>query len=105
MTDGDAFENAGGVELTGPGAARGLIIAEDPAVYYFPGQEKAVIPEGAETLPESYDLWSRTRIKVLELPASLKTFSWFYLAQIGDLRQIVSDSGSLAWSSWERSKT
>ena len=92
MTDGDAFENAGRAALTGPGAARGLIIEENPAVYYFPGEEKAVIPEGAESIPESYDLWSGTRIKVLELPASLKTFSWFYLAQIGDLRQIVSDS-------------
>ena len=94
MTEGDAFENAGPVELTGPGAARGLLIAEDPAVYYFPGQEKAVIPEGVETFPESYNLWSRTRIKVLEIPSSLKTFSWFYLAQIGGLRQIVSDRGS-----------
>ena len=92
MTDGDAFENAGRFTLTGPGAAHGLVIEEDPVVYYFPGQEKAVIPEGAKTIPESYDLWSGTRIKVLELPASLKTFSWFYLAQIGDLRQIVSDS-------------
>lgn len=92
MTEGDAFENAGRAALTGPGAARGLIIEENPAVYYFPGEEKAVIPEGAESIPESYDLWSGTRIKVLELPASLKTFSWFYLAQIGDLRQIVSDS-------------
>lgn len=94
MTDGDAFENAGRVELTGPGADRGLLIWEDPAVYYFPGEEKAVIPGGGETVPESYNLWSGSRIKVLELPASLKTFSWYYLAQIGDLRQIVSDRGS-----------
>ena len=94
MTDGDAFENAGRFTLTGPGAAHGLVIEEDPVVYYFPGQEKAVIPEGAKTIPESYDLWSGTRIKVLELPSSLETFSWFYLAQIGDLRQIVSDRGS-----------
>ena len=95
MTDGDAFENAGRVELTGPGAARGLLIWENPAVYYFPGQEKAVLPEGTETFPESYSLWSGRRIKVLELPASLKTFSWFYLAQIGDLCCIVSDRGSI----------
>ena len=93
MTEGDAFENAGRVGLTGPGAARGLVIAEDPAVYYFPGEEKAVIPEGVETFPESYKLWSGTRIKVLELPASLKTFSWFDPVQIGDLRRIVSDRG------------
>ncbi len=93
MTDGDAFENAGRVEFTGPGAARGLMIWEDPAVYYFPGQEKAVIPEGVEKFPESYNLWSGTRIRELELPASLKTFSWFYLAQIGDLQRIVADRG------------
>ena len=91
MTDGDAFENAGRVELTGPGAASGLVINENPSVCYFPGQEKAVIPEGTETLAEAYGLWSKNRIKVLELPASLKHFSWYYLAQIGDLHRIVSD--------------
>ncbi|MBQ6323160.1 MAG: leucine-rich repeat protein [Lachnospiraceae bacterium] len=94
MTNGDAFENAGRVELTGPGAAQGLVIEEEPTVYYIPGQEKAVIPEGVETFPEYYQLWSGTRIKVLELSTSLKTFSWFYLAQIGDLRQIISDRGT-----------
>ena len=101
MTDGDAFENTGHVELTGPGAASGLVIMEDPAVCYFPGEEKAVIPEGTEMLAESYNLWSGNRIKVLELPASLKSFSWYYLAQIGDLRRIVSDKCSfgpeIAW--------
>ena len=94
MTDGNAFENAGHVELTGPGAARGLLIWENPAVYYFPGEGKAVIPEGTEALAESGDLWWENRIKVLELPASLKKYSWYYLAQIGDLRRIVSDKGS-----------
>ena len=91
MTDGDAFENAGHVELTGPGAAEGLVILKDPAVRYFPGQKKAVIPEGTEALAEYSYLWSGNRVKVLELPASLKHFSWYYLAQIGDLRRIVSD--------------
>ena len=94
MTDGDAFGDAGRVELTGPGAARGLLISQDPAVYYFPGEEKAVIPEGTEKFPESCSLWERNRVKVLELPGSLKTYSWYYLAQIGDLKRIVSDKGA-----------
>ena len=91
MTNGDAFENAGRFGLTGPGAALGLLISDDPPVYYFPGEERAVIPEGSETFPESYSLWERNRVKVLELPASLKKFSWYYLAQILDLERIVSD--------------
>ena len=94
MTEGDAFGDAGHIELTGPGAARGLLISEDPSVYYFPGQEKAVIPEGSEKFPESCSLWERNRVKVLELPDSLKTYSWYYLAQIGDLERIVSDKGA-----------
>ena len=93
MTDGCAFEHDARVELTGPGAARGILIHEDPAVYYFPGEQKAVIPEGTETLAESYNLWTRTPVRVLELPESLKAFSWFYLAQIGDLCRVVTDKG------------
>ena len=96
MTNSRAFENDDRLVLTGPGCVKGLIVNEDPDIYYYPGEEKVIVPEGVDELPQSPRLWMQYGIKVLDLPGSLIYYSWYYLSRMESLRQIVTDRGALA---------
>ena len=95
MTYGSAFGKDCHAVLTGPGQAAGLIVNRDPEIWYHPGLKKVTVPEGTEKLP-SYVLEKMGSIEVLDLPRSLKYYSWSFLRYSGTLRQIVTDRDALA---------
>ena len=96
MTHGNAFENNGRMALTGPGQAQGLIIDEAPEICYDPVLEKAVFTNGVVKLPQICTLWGHYDVKILDLPRSLKYFSWYFLARLPSLTQIVTDRDATA---------
>ncbi len=96
MTNGNAFGNNGRMELTGPGSELGPIIDSLTEIYYHPVTEKAVIAEGVVKLPQICMLWAHYSVRILDLPKSLKYFSWYFLARMTALRQIVADRDSAA---------
>ncbi|MCR4751436.1 MAG: leucine-rich repeat domain-containing protein [Eubacterium sp.] len=94
MKNCNAFRNAGRVMLTGPGAVSGLIVDDDD-IRYYPDSKKLVIPEGVDQLP-IYALGALSGIEILDLPGSLKYYSWSVLSKLGSLRLIVTDRDALA---------
>ena len=94
MRNCNAFRNAGRVVLTGPGQASGLIV-EDDDIRYYPDSQKLVIPEGNDQLP-IYALGVMPGIEILDLPGSLKYYSWSVLSKLGSLRKIITDRDALA---------
>ena len=91
----NAFEGAEDVELTGPGAANGMIMIKDRICCTVPGLKKVIIPEGTEeinvqTVEELKDP------EVLDLPRSLVGYYWQALAQFASLKGIVTDRDAQA---------
>lgn len=95
MTCGSAFGNNCSAALTGPGQEAGLMISRDPEVYYHPVLKKVTVSEGIEEMP-TYVLGRADSIEVMDLPESLKYYSWKTFTQHGQLRQIVTDRDALA---------
>ena len=89
----NAFDE--GVEITGPGVKNGLIVIDNEIKYCCPGLKTVIIPEGVTDIGEN-DLDSLIAPEVLDLPKSLKYYSWKTFAQFESLRQIVTDRDALA---------
>ena len=95
MTHGNAFVNTGRIVLTGPGQATGLIINKDPEIYYDPELKKVTVPEGVGELPSAL-LQKFPDLEILDLPESLKLYSWSSFKPLRSLRRIVTDRSALA---------
>ena len=91
----DVFEGADNVRFTGPGVKDGLIIVGDKIVCCEPGIKKVIIPKSI-TMINIYDLQVLKDPEVLEIPQSLKYFSWFEFARFLSLKEISGDKGSQA---------
>ena len=96
MTWGDAFENCGRLSLTGPGQKTGIDVSKNPPVYYDPGLKKLTVPEGVTKLRPLL-LRRSPGLEVLDLPRSLRLYSWFDLRPLmSSLRRIVTDRDAVA---------
>ena len=89
------FEGDERVVLTGPGQINGLILSGSVLIYGSPALKKLLVPEGVTKINQCA-LHSLSSLEVLDLPASLKYYSWHTFARIRSLRQIVTDQDALA---------